>query len=166
MKAIGACLFAMAAGIAVPALADDAFLSQLVGEWTGRGEMRLTASAAPERVYCKVRNDLVEGGQALKQSGRCSLASNSGAIDGLIAAMGSNLYGGTLSSLASRGPAQIAGSLNGEKLELNAEYIDTLGGGEARSVIVIDFVPGGYRLTSTRIEAGGSYKASEIVFKP
>lgn len=165
MKAIALALVVLIAGSA-GAAAEDAFLARLVGDWTGRGMMKTSADAEAERVYCKVTNALADGGQALEQTGRCSLASNTGAIDGTIAAMGSGLYGGTLSSLASRGPAQIAGSLTGERLELNADFIDTLGGEAARSIIVIDFVGNGYRLTSTRIDGGERYIASEIVFTP
>ena len=168
MKTIALGLILTLAGATAAPAADDAFLSRLVGDWTGRGSMRTSADAEPERVYCKVRNALADGGQALEQSGRCSLASNTGAIDGTIAAMGSGLYGGTLESLASRGPAQIAGSLSGDRLELNADFIDTLGGEQARSIIVIDLVGDGYRLTSTRIDddTGARYTASEIVFTP
>jgi hypothetical protein len=166
MKAIALALILLVGGTAGAAAVDDAFLARLVGDWTGRGTMKTSADAEPERVYCKVTNALADAGQALEQTGRCSLASNSGPIDGTIAAMGSGLYGGTLSSLASRGPAQIAGSLSGDRLELNADFIDTLGGEAARSVIVIDFVGNGYRLTSTRVDGGESYVASEIVFSP
>lgn len=151
---------------ALPAFAEDAFLSRLAGEWTGRGTMKTSATAEPERVFCKVKNQLSQDGSALTQSGRCSLASNSGPISGTIAAMGSDLYSGTLDSLASRGPASLAGGGAADRVELNAEYIDRLSGDEARSVIVIDFVQNGYRLTSTRVDGSQKYVTSEIVFTP
>jgi hypothetical protein len=162
--AIAALLIGFDAGPA--AAAEDAFLSRLVGEWTGRGAMRTSPQAEPERVFCKINNSLTAEGNTLQQKGRCSLASNSGAIDGTIAAMGSNLYGGTLNSLASRGPTTIAGSTSGNRLELNAEFVDSFDGRPARAVIVIDLVSGGYRLTSTRIDPsdGSAWTASEIVF--
>ena len=147
--------------------AEDAFLSKLVGDWTGRGQMRVTPDGEPERVYCKIANTLAADGSTLQQKGRCSLASNSGPIDGTIAAIGSNLYGGSLNSLASKGPATIAGSANSGRLELNADFLDTLNGKPARSIIVIDLISeGGYRLTSTRIDpdTGARYTASEILF--
>jgi hypothetical protein len=166
---IAIALAALLTGIAAggSAAAEDAFLSKLVGDWTGRGQMRVTPAGEPERVYCKIANTLASDGSTLQQKGRCSLASNSGPIDGTISAIGSNLYGGTLNSLASKGPATIAGSTSGNRLELNADYIDTLDGKPARSIIVIDLMSGGgYRLTSTRInpDNGQSYTASEIVF--
>jgi len=166
MKAPAAALLIGLAGTTVAAAADDAFLVRLVGEWTGRGTMRTSPAADPERVYCKIANTLTEDGRALQQKGRCSLASNSGPIDGTIAAMGSNLYGGSLNSLASKGPATIAGSANGNRLELNAEFVDTFSGKPARSVIAIELMASGYRLTSTRVDpgSGSSWKASEIVF--
>jgi hypothetical protein len=147
--------------------ADDAFLSRLVGEWTGRGDLRTSPHAEPERVFCKIANTLIADGRTLQQKGRCSLASNSGAIDGTIAAIGSNLYRGTLNSLASRGATTIAGSASGNRLELNAEFVDSFDGKPARSVIVIDLVSGGgYRLTSTRVDPndGTTWTASAIVF--
>ena len=148
------------------ALADDAFLSKLVGEWTGRGSMRTSPQAEPERVYCKVANALSADGNTLEQAGRCSLASNSGPIDGRISAMGSDLYGGTLNSLASRGPTTIAGSATGNRLELNAEFVDAFDGKPARAVIVLEVGSGGYRLISTRTDpdTGTVYTANEIVF--
>lgn len=148
------------------ALAEDAFLSRLVGDWTGRGSMKTSAGAEPERVYCKIANALSTDGNTLEQSGRCSLASNSGAIDGRISAMGSDLYGGTLNSLASRGPTTIAGSATGNRLELNAEFVDAFDGKPARAVIVLEVGSNGYRLTSTRLDpdSGERYTASDIVF--
>jgi hypothetical protein len=147
--------------------AEDAFLSRLVGEWIGRGTMRTSPQAEPERVYCRIANTLSSDGRTLQQKGRCSLASNSGPIDGTIAALGSNLYGGSLNSLASRGPTTIAGSANGSRLELSADFVDSFDGKPARATIVIHLVSGGgYRLTSTRVhpETGEPYTASEIVF--
>jgi hypothetical protein len=148
------------------ALADDPLLTRLVGDWTGRGSMKTSAEAEAERVYCKVANRLSEDGNTLLQSGRCSLASNSGPIDGTISAVGSDLYAGTLNSLASRGPTTVAGSASGNRLELNAEFVDAFDGKPARAVIVLDVGAGGYRLTSTRSdpETGTQYTANEIVF--
>jgi hypothetical protein len=158
--------FFLALGMsAVPALASDALLARLVGDWTGRGTMKTSPSAAPERVFCKVNNSLSGDGTALTQKGRCSLASNSGPIAGTIASVGSNLYSGTLDSLASKGPASLAGSGLPNRLELNAEYVDALDGSAARSLITIELVSGGYRLSSKRTNPDGSaYLASEIVF--
>jgi hypothetical protein len=153
--------------IGAASAADDACLSRLVGEWIGNGTMRTGPQAEPERVYCRITNTLGADGRTLQQKGRCSLASNSGPIDGTIAALGSNLYGGSLSSLASRGPTTIAGSANGSRLELNADFVDRFDGKPAHAVIVIHLVSGGgYRLTSTRIDPddGSSWTASEIVF--
>jgi hypothetical protein len=161
-------LAAVALIVAIPAAqaADDPFLSRLVGDWIGRGLMRTGPTADPERVYCKITNRLSEDGGSLQQKGRCSLASNSGPIDGTIAAVGSGLYGGALNSLASKGPATIAGSGNGSRLELNADFIDTFDGKPARSIIVLELTAEGYRLTSTRADPGGvePWQASEIVF--
>lgn len=145
--------------------AEDPFLSRLVGEWTGRGTMQTSPAAEPERVFCRIANSLASDGATLQQRGRCSLASNSGPIDGTISAMGANLYSGALNSLASKGPARISGSASGSRLELSSEYVDTFDGKPARATIVIDLIAGGgYRLVSTRLDPAGAWKASEIVF--
>ncbi len=160
---LAAIALSLTGGAAVAA--DDPFLSRLVGEWTGRGTMQTSPAAEPERVYCRIANALASDGATLQQRGRCSLASNSGPIDGTISAMGANLYSGSLNSLASRGPAQVTGSASGSRLELSSEYIDTLNGQQARATIVIDLIAGGgYRLISTRLDGGGPWKASEIIF--
>jgi hypothetical protein len=114
--------------------------------------MRTTPDADPERVYCKIANTLTGDGATLQQKGRCSLASNSGPIDGSISALGSNLYRGSLNSLASKGPTTVAGSATGNRLELNAEFVDAFDGEPSRSVIVID------------VDTGAPYTANEIVF--
>ena len=101
MRAIIAGLVIALAAAPSAQAAEDALLARLVGDWIGRGSMRTSPAAVPERVYCKMVNRLSADGRSLQQRGRCSLASNSGAVDGVIAAMGSNRYSGTLASLAS-----------------------------------------------------------------
>lgn len=163
LLALAALAIGLQSGTALAA--EDPFLSRLVGEWTGRGTLQTGPTAEPERVYCKIANSLAADGSTLQQRGRCSLASNSGPIDGNISAMGANLYSGSLNSLASKGPATVTGSATGSRMELSSEYIDTFDGKPARSTIVIDLIAGGgYRLISTRLDPAGAWKASEIVF--
>jgi hypothetical protein len=164
LKPVAACLFAVAS-FSLPAIAQDALLSRLVGEWTGRGTMKLSATSEPERVFCKVSNSLSDSGNTLRQSGRCSLASNSGPISGSIASVGSNLYSGSLDSLASKGPASLAGSGLPNRIELNADYTDARDGSQARALITLQLTGAGYTLSSTRINSDGSrYVASDIRF--
>jgi hypothetical protein len=99
-------------------------LARLVGAWTGNGTYRQSAEAAPERIFCKVTNTLTENGAALEQKGRCSVASNSGPIDGVIHADGTGRYSGTLTSLASDGPAKLSGSASGGRLVLETSFVD------------------------------------------
>ena len=84
-RALPAALLATIA-FTLPALAADPLLSRLAGTWTGRGSYQQSASAKQERIFCKITNTLVENGNALQQRGRCSVASSSGAVDGLITA--------------------------------------------------------------------------------
>ncbi len=46
---------------------DDALLTKLVGEWTGRGTIKLRPDSAPERVFCKVTNTWLDDGKTLDQ---------------------------------------------------------------------------------------------------
>ena len=168
----GATLILLAA--AIPAQAADAFLSQLVGNWIGRGAMKQGPDAEQERLYCKISNTMSADGLSLLQKGRCSLASNSGTIDGSITALGDNAYSGSLASLASRAPAKLNGTLfeikvdkvKHEQLVLNAEYVDKLSGEKVKSVNTIQLVDGGYSLTATKIDPrdGSTYTSSQIIF--
>ncbi|MEJ0013322.1 MAG: hypothetical protein WDM94_12010 [Bauldia sp.] len=146
--------------------ADDALLAKLVGEWTGRGMIVVKPGSDPERVFCKLTNTLKDDGKTLDQKGRCSLASSSGRIDGEIRADGGGKYSGTLASLASRGPASLAGTGNASRLDLNASFIDTLTGQPDTSVNTIEVLPGGYRLSTVRKDprTGASYASSTITF--
>jgi hypothetical protein len=168
----GATLILLAA--AIPAQAADAFLSQLVGNWIGRGAMKQSPDAEQERLYCKISNTLSPDGMSLLQKGRCSLASNSGTIDGSITALGDKAYSGSLASLASRAPAKLNGTLvettvdkkKREQLVLNAEYVDKMSGQPVKSVNTIELVGGGYSLTATKIDPrdGSTYTSSQIIF--
>jgi hypothetical protein len=148
------------------AMADDVLLTKLVGEWTGRGTMKIKPDAEPERVYCKITNTLSADGKTLDQKGRCSLASSSGRVDGEISAAGGGKYAGTLASLASRGAATLAGSGNASRLDLDASFVDTLTGEPDTSVNTIEVLPGGYRLSTVRKDpkTGAKYTSSTIVF--
>ena len=163
MKAIVTALLLALAGTSFAA-ADDALLSRLVGEWTGRGTMKLRPDAAPERVFCKIANTL--SGNALQQRGRCSLASNSGPIDGEITAEGSGRYAGSLASLASKGPATLTGTGTANRLDMNAKFIDAITREPATSTTTIELLSNGYRLSTVRADpkTGANYKSSEIVF--
>jgi hypothetical protein len=165
MKTVSIALILSGLGSA-PTLAADAFLGKLVGEWTGRGTMKLSAGAAPERVYCKISNTLAADGNTLEQKGRCSLASNSGSVDGTITAAGGG-YKGSLDSLASKGPATLAGTGGATRLELEASFVDVLTNEPAQSTTTIALsANGGYRITTSRADpkTGATFTSSEIVF--
>jgi uncharacterized protein YnzC (UPF0291/DUF896 family) len=169
---VGALAIAIVASTEVQAA--DAFLSQLVGDWIGRGAMKQSPDAEQERLYCKISNTMSPDGLSLLQKGRCSLASNSGTIDGSITALGDNAYSGSLASLASRAPAVLNGALvetvvdkeKHEQLVLNAEYVDKVSGLPVKSVNTIELVDDGYSLTATKIDPrdGSIYTSSQIVF--
>jgi hypothetical protein len=159
---------AMIAMTPAAALADDALLTKLVGQWVGRGTMKLKPDSEAERVYCKITNTLSDDGKTLAQKGRCSLTSSSGRVDGEITAAGGGKYAGTLASLASRGPASLAGTGNATHVELTASFVDTFTGQPDTSVNTIEILPGGYRLTTARKDpkTGADYTSSTINFTP
>lgn len=167
MKAVIAAV-ALGFGLAAasPVLAADALLGKLVGDWTGRGTMKLKPNSEPEQVYCKITNTLAEDGKTLQQSGRCALTSTSGRIDGTITAEGGGRYSGTLSSLASKGPATLSGKSTAGRIDLDANFVDSLTGQPTTSVTTIEIASDGYRLSSSRINPadGKPYTASSITF--
>ena len=176
-------------GAAPASAADDPFLSQLVGNWIGRGAMIQNADAKPERVYCKITNTLADNGASLLQEGRCSLASNSGPIKGKISFAGDGAYAGTLENPAAKGPVRLNGTLATmtkdpegrivpaekttkpeekiEALQMDTVYVDRLSDSEVRSVNTIAVQPtGGYTLLATRVNpaTGETYTSSRIDF--
>jgi hypothetical protein len=147
--------------------ANDPLLARLAGDWIGRGLARQTPQAETERVYCKIANVLSADGAALKQTGRCALANQSGKIDGLITALGDGKYGGLLDTLATNGPATLTGTRSEDRLVLVAEFIDAVSHQPTTSTTIIEVLPeGGYRLTADRVDpkTGLRYTASNILF--
>ncbi len=153
--------------LSVPAYADDdPILARLAGDWVGRGTYRQSATAAPERIYCKISNTLVQNGAALAQKGRCSVASNSGPIDGVISAEGGGRYAGTLESLASDGPGKLAGTGSGSRLVLETTFVDSRSHEPAIAVTTMELGATGYRLLSERRDpkTGATWTGSDIAF--
>jgi hypothetical protein len=146
---------------------NDPLLARLAGEWIGRGEIRQTAAAESERVFCKITNALSADGAALSQKGRCALANQSGAIDGTITALGEGKYDGTLESMASDGPATLTGSRMGDSIVMVTQFTDAQTHQPTTSTTTIEALSeGGYRLSTERTDprTGTLYTASEIVF--
>lgn len=148
----------------LPAFADDPILSRLAGNWTGRGSYQQSASTKEERVFCKITNTLVQNGTALQQRGRCSVASGSSAINGLIQATGGGRYSGTLNSLATDGPTQLSGSGSGSTLTLTMTFVDGHTHEPAKSVATMTLRSNGYRLRTTRRDGGKSWTPTDISF--
>lgn len=167
MKLALPALALLAAAVAAPALAaDDPILAKLAGDWTGTGTYRQNASAQPERIFCRITNTLVQGGKALQQRGRCSVASNSGSVDGMITAEGGGRYSGSLDSLASVGPASLSGSGSGNRLVLSSTFVDTVTKEQAQAETTMQVSGDGYRVTTVRKDGGPTWTGSDISFKP
>jgi hypothetical protein len=159
----------LAAGLGTALAAEDPILSRLEGEWVGQGTVRMSPTAAPERIYCKVDNKLVDGGSAIEQKGRCAVATNSGSLKGKIAARGDGRYEGSLDSPQTAGPATLAGHAADDKIVLSAEFIDRFSKRPSLSIISLSVGDNGqYRLTSDTLnpESGKHFQTSDILFKP
>jgi hypothetical protein len=144
--------------------AGDAILSQLAGNWVGRGTVKQGPNADPEMVYCKIANKLVNNGAALEQRGRCAVATNSGQIKGMIQASGAGSYNGTLDSFNTRGPAKISGKAASNTINFNAEFVDRKTNKPTKATIKLVVANGKYRLVSNG--ANDSFVASDITFTP
>jgi hypothetical protein len=148
----------LAAGSYPAIAADDPLLSRLQGEWIGQGTVQKSPTSEPERIYCKIANELVDGGRALEQKGRCAMATNSGRLRGKIAAKGNGRYEGSLDSPQTAGPAVLAGRAENDKIVLSARFVDRFSKRPSKSIISL-FVGDGsaYRIVSD---------TSNILFKP
>jgi hypothetical protein len=160
----GLIVAAMLGMMPMPALAaGDAILSQLAGNWIGRGTVKQSANAAAEQVYCKVANKLVNNGATLEQRGRCAIATNSGQIKGTIQAKGGS-YSGTLDTFNTKGPATISGRAASNTISFSAEFVDRKTNRPTRATIKLVVADGKYRLVSNG--ANDSFVASDITFTP
>lgn len=142
--------------------ADDPFLSRMVGEWIGDGTARITAKSEPERIYCRIVATL--DGNTLQQKGRCSVASNSGALSSTITAKGGGRFEGTMTA-PQIGSAQSRGSGSGNRLQMTADYFDQKTQEKRRATITMTVSDSGYRVVTANAGAGGDYVASDIVFR-
>lgn len=143
--------------------ANDAILSQLAGNWVGRGTVKQSANGAAEQVYCKIANKLVNNGSGLEQRGRCAIATNSGQIKGTIRAAGGN-YSGTLDTFNTKGPATISGRAASNTISFKAEFVDRKTNRPTQATIKLVVAEGKYRLVSNG--ANDSFVASDITFTP
>ena len=143
--------------------ANDAILSQLAGNWVGRGTVKQSANATAEQVYCKIANKLVNNGSGLEQRGRCAIATNSGQIRGTIQAKGGS-YSGTLDTFNTKGPATISGRAASNTISFKAEFVDRKTNRPTQATIKLVVADGKYRLVSNG--ANDSFVASDITFTP
>ncbi len=148
---------------ALPAFAADGLLSRLAGDWTGRGTYRPGPQAPQEHILCKVTNTLINNGNALQQSGRCSISSGTGTIYGVIQSSGGGRYTGSLNSPASDGPANFSGTGSSNRLTLNMTFTDSHTHASAASVTTMTLTGSGYRLLSTRKDGG--WTPTDISFR-
>ncbi len=165
---------ALVAGLIVvvaspPAAADDLLLTRLAGEWIGRGIVRQKPDAEPERIYCKIENELRAGGAALRMEGRCAVADQTARIAITLTADGPGHYTGSGGGLgvASRGQTKFTATGTQDRLEIDADLINTQTHETAHATAVIAVAANGRYGVQARMtdkETGTPFTVSEIVF--
>lgn len=159
----------LAIGVAPALSADDPLLQRLEGQWIGKGTVRMSASSKPERIYCKIANKLVDGGQALEQKGRCAVADNSGRLKGKLASKGKGNYEGSLDTIQTKGPAVLDGHAEKDKIVLSAQFVDRFSRQAISSDISLIVGDGSaYRLVSEMRDpgTGQQFQSGDILFEP
>lgn len=134
----------------------------MVGEWVGTGTARITAKSEPEKIYCRLVATFA--GNALRQNGRCSVASSSGALSSTISAAGGGRYEGTMTA-PQVGSASFRGTGSGSRLQLAADFVDRNTGEKRRATVTMTLSGGGYRVVTTNAGGSGDYVASDIAFR-
>jgi len=159
---IGAVLLVCAAGTA--AAADDAILKQMVGEWIGRGTVRLKADEEPQRLFCKVTNALDGSGHSLHQIGRCALPKMSVAIEAVIEAVGTGRYRGSAGRHGSPPAATFSGTARSDRLVLTAETGDD---DKSTATATLDVADDGFRIRAVAVDpkTKATYTVSDVVFR-
>jgi hypothetical protein len=146
-----------------PAKAEDALLARLVGEWIGNGTVKLNAKAEPEKIYCRIVGTLLDG-ETIEQKGRCSVASNSGALATVITARGGGRYDGTMDA-PSVGTASLDGSASGSRIRLTATFVDKKTREPREATVTMNLSEAAYRVTTNTGAGGDSYVSSDITFR-
>lgn len=141
--------------------AADAELARFAGDWVGRGTVRASADATPERVYCRLSNTLEQDGDTLAQEGRCAVGNDTAVISGRIVAEGGGRYSGTMATPQMDAGATLAGQVTGGSLRLEASYVDADSGQPATAIITLQPLDGGYQLVVAR----DGFQPTDIRFK-
>ncbi len=141
---------------------DDPFLKRLEGDWVGRGMVRASATATPERLFCRLANALIDDGSGLNQTGRCALPDKSAPVHVELRAVGPGRYVGTADGIAGRPPAALAGTANARGMVLTA----TVPSGDSATVTTSDFSGSSFHLVAERVDpdTGATYTLGDVVF--
>ena len=158
---IGMVLLCAAATAA--AAADDGILKRMVGEWVGRGTVRLKADEEPQRLFCKITNTLDGSGQSLHQNGRCALPDLSVAVEAVIEAVGGRRYRGSAGRHGSPPAATFSGTARSDQLVLTTETE----GDEKPATATLDVADDGFRIRAVAVDpkTNAAYTVSDIVFR-
>ncbi len=161
---IGVALLCVASTAAMAA--DDAILKRMVGEWVGRGTVRLKADEEPQRLFCRVTNALDRGGQSLHQNGRCALPNLSVAIEAVIEAVGTRRYRGSAGRRGSPPVATFSGAAKNNQLVLTAETQDD--DEESTATATLDVDDNGFRIRAVAVDpkTKATHTVSDVVFRP
>ena len=101
--------------------AEDSFLQNLAGNWTGTGAARQSEDSAPEPIKCKIAAEIDAAKQQLDQKGRCATADRTSSIIGEIKLDPENgRYSGHWSTRADGRKTELEGERIGDELHLSA----------------------------------------------
>ncbi len=165
-RTLAACLVAGSAATlaAPPAGAADALLQRFVGDWVGRGEVRLEPGGEPRRAFCRISSHLADDGRVLEQSGRCAAGEDTRRISARVVSQGGTFYAGSWD--AGMGAAQVSGTADGNQLHLVLQSGGGIPEGASPTITLTFGQSGAYKMEMTGVDPNrGRFKVGEIVFQ-
>ena len=155
---------ALAAVVAVPGavIAESSMLSELAGNWVGKGKALKRPDAKPEPIKCKITAILEADGTRLNQDGRCATTDQTSTIEGVIRFdPASGQYTGTWKTRADGRQSDLNGNRSGDTLVLTAAER----GGNGTGTIELTPQSGGYVMRmSAQSSPGQPMESAEIQF--
>ncbi len=109
------------------ALSADPFLSDMVGNFQGKGFVRKNAASNEENIRCRLSNAVANGGSHLRVTGTCAVAGLVLPVTGSIIQEGGNKYSATIfRNLAGFTTDLFSGNRSGSNLKLKFSGINQM----------------------------------------
>jgi len=148
-KALGMLIAAFCVSLS-PACADDAaLLASFAGSWSGKGEFRVSAGAAPVPVSCSF--DAETSATSLSLDGKCrAMVVMSRKIGVMLKADGEGVSGSYIGS--STGPAGLSGKREGSAFDLSIRWAKAVNGDREAQMKVEKVGEDGMKLITTDVD--------------